>query len=80
MRTSTNLIHVGQILQDEAGDFSSRGVDVFIAHERDVVGEGLDVPGEYGRHKGTKSIRSVINVAASLYEGATGSRIKKRIN
>lgn len=38
------IVHFSHILQDEADNFSSSCVDVFIPYKWHVVGERLDVP------------------------------------
>ena len=38
------IVHFSHVLQDEADNFSSGCVDVFVPHKGHVVGERLDVP------------------------------------
>lgn len=46
MNSSSNLGRVGQLLQHEADELSSSGVQLFVADKGHVVGEGLDVPAD----------------------------------
>ena len=45
------IVHFSHILQDEADNFCSSCVDVFIPHKGQVVGERLDVPEKIQKHR-----------------------------